>query len=72
MEELTENYRRFRLRRRQLQTLQNRLWAALDCYEKALSAQSRQPLPFLAVGNKMASRTRLELRKRRGAKRSES
>ena len=62
IEELTESYRCFRSQRRQLLALQSRIRDLLDSYEKTLSAQIRQPLPFLAIGAKMAGRTQVQLR----------
>lgn len=56
--QLTDNYRQFRSRRRQLLSLQGQIQEMLDDYEKALINQTRKPLTFLAVEEKTSAPTR--------------
>jgi hypothetical protein len=52
---LTQNYRQFRSRRRKLTTIEARVQDLLDQYEKALIAEARKPLCFLALTPKMST-----------------
>lgn len=61
---LTENYRQFCDKRRQLSALEEKIQGLLDHYEKALIQETRKPLAFLAIRSELSAKNKPALQTR--------